>query len=68
MALQLFEFTGYLLNNTIVERLSKYPNVSFFGPIKANEVPKLLAKYDLGIIPYIMDEVNIILKNIIVMY
>jgi teichuronic acid biosynthesis glycosyltransferase TuaH len=57
----LFEFTGYLLNNTIVERLSKYPNVSFFGPIKANEVPKLLAKYDLGIIPYIMDEVN---KNI----
>ena len=57
----LFEFTGYLLNNTIVERLSQYPNVSFFGPIKANEVPKLLAKYDLGIIPYIMDEVN---KNI----
>lgn len=57
----LFEFTGYLLNNAIVERLSKYPNVSFFDPIKANEVPKLLAKYDLGIIPYIMDEVN---KNI----
>jgi glycosyltransferase involved in cell wall biosynthesis len=57
----LFEFTGYLLNNTIVERLSKYPNVSFFGPIKANKVPELLAKYDLGIIPYIMDEVN---KNI----
>ncbi|MFD1613463.1 glycosyltransferase [Gelatiniphilus marinus] len=56
-----FEFTGYLLNKAIVERLSKYPNVSFFGPIKANEVPKLLAKYDLGIIPYLMNEVN---KNI----
>ncbi|NCT08523.1 MAG: glycosyltransferase family 1 protein [Flavobacteriia bacterium] len=56
-----FEFTGYLLNHQIVERLSTYKNVSFFGSVKAEEVPKLLAKYDAGIIPYKMDEVN---KNI----
>lgn len=57
----LFEFTGYLLNHTIQERLSKYENVSFFKSVKSHEVPQLLSKYDLGIIPYKMDEVN---KNI----
>lgn len=56
-----FEFTGYLLNHQIVERLSKYKNVTFFSSVKAEEVPKLLSKYDAGIIPYKMDEVN---KNI----
>lgn len=56
-----FEFTGYLLNHQIAERLSIYQNVSFFSSVKAEEVPKLLAKYDAGIIPYKMDEVN---KNI----
>ena len=56
-----FEFTGYLLNHAIQERLSKYKNVAFFKSVKAHEVPKLLSKYDLGIIPYKMDEVN---KNI----
>ncbi|MFD0988919.1 glycosyltransferase [Mariniflexile jejuense] len=57
----IFEFTGYLLNQNIKERLSKYENVSFFGSVKPNEVPELLSNYDLGIIPYKMDEVN---KNI----
>jgi hypothetical protein len=33
-------------------------NVAFFTSVKAHEVPKLLAKYDLGIIPYKMNEVN----------
>lgn len=56
-----FEFTGYLLNHQIIERLSIYENVSFFSSVKAEEVPKLLSKYDAGIIPYKMDEVN---KNI----
>lgn len=56
-----FEFTGYLLNTNIVDRLSKFDNVSFFKSVKAEEVPALLAKYDLGIIPYKMNEVN---KNI----
>lgn len=57
----LFEFTGYLLNHNIKERLSKYDNVAFFKSVKAHEVPQLLSKYDLGIIPYKMNEVN---KNI----
>lgn len=57
----LFEFTGYLLNQNIKERLSVYKNVTFFKSVKPHEVPELLSKYDLGIIPYKMDEVN---KNI----
>lgn len=56
-----FEFTGYLINQLVKERLSKYKNVAFFNPINANDVPELLAKSDVGIIPYKMDEVN---KNI----
>lgn len=57
----LFEFTGYLLNHDIQDRLSQYKNAAFFKSVQAHEVPKLLAKYDLGIIPYKMNEVN---KNI----
>jgi teichuronic acid biosynthesis glycosyltransferase TuaH len=57
----LFEFTGYLLNHDIQDRLSKYENVTFFKSVQAHEVPQLLSKYDLGIIPYKMNAVN---KNI----
>lgn len=57
----LFEFTGYLLNPAIQELLSIYSNVAFFNSVTAQEVPQLLSKYDLGIIPYKMNEVN---KNI----
>ena len=56
-----FEFTGYLINQLIKERLSIYKNVTFCNPINASDVPELLAKSDVGIIPYLMDEVN---KNI----
>lgn len=56
-----FEFTGDLRNQTIKERLDKYPNVKFFPPIPPYEVPELLSSYDLGVIPYTVNEVN---KNI----
>ena len=56
-----FEFTGDMRNEALKSRLQKYPNVKFFGPVKPNDVPELLAKYDVGIIPYIVNEVN---KNI----
>ncbi len=56
-----FEFTGDLRNYHIKERLEIYPNVQFFPPILANDVPKLLATYDVGIIPYLANEAN---KNI----
>jgi len=56
-----FEFTGDMRNETLKAQLSLFPNVSFSNPIKPNEVPELLATYDVGIIPYIANEVN---KNI----
>jgi len=56
-----FEFTGDMRNEALKSRLQKYPNVRFFDPVKPNDVPELLAKYDVGIIPYIVNEVN---KNI----
>lgn len=56
-----FEFIGDMRNLIMKSRLSKYPNVRFFDPVQPNEVPELLAKYDVGIIPYIVNEVN---KNI----
>ena len=56
-----FEFTGDMRNEALKSRLQNYPNVKFFDPVKPNDVPELLAKYDVGIIPYIVNEVN---KNI----
>ncbi len=56
-----FEFTGDPRNQLLKSQLSKYSNVKFFDPVKPNDVPELLATYDVGIIPYIVNEVN---KNI----
>jgi glycosyltransferase involved in cell wall biosynthesis len=56
-----FEFIGELMNKTIQQRLSVYPNVKFKPPVKPNEVPGLLQKCDVGLIPYICDEYS---KNI----
>ncbi|MEI8084867.1 MAG: glycosyltransferase [Paludibacter sp.] len=53
-----FEFTGDLMNAKVKQRLEKYENVKFFPPINQNDVPKLLATYDVGIIPYLVNEVN----------
>lgn len=56
-----FEFTGDMRNETLRNHLSKYPNVFFYQPVKPKEVPSLLARYDVGIIPYLVNDVN---KNI----
>lgn len=56
-----FEFTGDMRNETLKSRMQKYSNVKFFDPIKPNDVPELLATYDVGIIPYLVNDVN---KNI----
>ncbi len=56
-----FEFTGDMRNEALKSRMRKFANVKFFDPIKPNDVPELLAAYDVGIIPYIVNEVN---KNI----
>lgn len=54
----LFEFTGDMRNSKMKSRLEKYDNVKFFDPVQPNDVPELLAQYDVGIIPYIINEVN----------
>jgi glycosyltransferase involved in cell wall biosynthesis len=56
-----FEFIGDMRNEVMKARLSSYQNVKFFDPVKPNDVPELLSKYDVGIIPYIVNDVN---KNI----
>lgn len=56
-----FHFTGSLRNDAIKQRLGKFPNVRFFPAIKPEEVPALLASYDVGIIPYTITGYN---KNI----
>lgn len=56
-----FEFTGDMRNETMKTRLQTYENVMFFDSVQPNDVPQLLAQYDVGIIPYLMNEVN---KNI----
>ncbi len=54
-------FTGDVRNQQAKERLEKYENVRFYPPVKAEEVPEIISKCDVGIIPYICDEIN---KNI----
>ncbi len=56
-----FEFVGELMNKNIEQHLSGYPNVVFRPPVKPNEVPGLLQKCDVGLIPYICNEYS---KNI----
>jgi teichuronic acid biosynthesis glycosyltransferase TuaH len=56
-----FEFVGDLMNKSIEERLSKYPNVEFKPPVKPDEVPALLSKCDVGLIPYLCTDYT---KNI----
>jgi teichuronic acid biosynthesis glycosyltransferase TuaH len=56
-----FEFTGDMRNSKMKSRLEMYSNVHFYPPVQPNDVPQLLAQYDVGIIPYIMNDVN---KNI----
>lgn len=56
-----FEFTGELMNKTIQQRLASHPNITFKPPVKPDEVPGLLQKCDVGLIPYICDEYS---KNI----
>lgn len=56
-----FEFVGDLMNKSIEPQLSKYANVTFKPPVKPDEVPALLRKCDVGLIPYTCTEYN---KNV----
>lgn len=56
-----FEFTGGIQNQKVMDRLKKYDNVIFQPAVHASEVPDIVAKFDVGIIPYLLSEIN---KNI----
>lgn len=56
-----FEFVGDQMNKTVADQLAKYPNVTFFPPVQAHEVPALLKDCDVGLIPYLCNEYT---KNI----
>jgi teichuronic acid biosynthesis glycosyltransferase TuaH len=53
-----FEFTGDMRNQAMKSRLQQYNNVRFYAPVLPNDVPELLAACDVGMIPYIVNEVN----------
>ncbi len=38
------------------EQLKKHPNVRFFGAQQPNDIPKFMKKFDLGIIPFAMND------------
>lgn len=56
-----FEFTGGVLNPKVVDRLKSYDNVVFNPAVHASEVPALVSTFDVGIIPYVLSDIN---KNI----
>lgn len=56
-----FEFIGDQMNKSVADQLAKYPNVKFFPPVKAHQVPALLHTCDVGLIPYLRNEYT---KNI----
>lgn len=53
-----FVFIGDIRNQDVVESLSQFPNTRFLPPVSPMEVPDLLHDCDVGIIPYICDEIN----------
>lgn len=56
-----FEFIGDVRNLQVKNVLEKFPNVSFLPPVKPYEVPEILRRCDVGIIPYLCTEIN---KNV----
>lgn len=56
-----FEFIGDVRNHKVKNVLEQYPNVTFLPPVKPTEVPERLKKCDVGIIPYLCNEIN---KNV----
>lgn len=53
-----FEFVGSLRNESVKERLEIYPNTNFRPPVRPDEVPALMADCEVGIIPYVVNEIN----------
>jgi teichuronic acid biosynthesis glycosyltransferase TuaH len=54
-----FHFVGRIVFREVSKRLEKFCNVKFFPAVRAEEVPPILAKMDIGIIPYLKNEFTI---------
>ena len=53
-----FEFVGSLRHELVREQLDIYPNTNFRPPVRPDEVPALMADCEVGIIPYIINDLN----------
>ncbi len=53
-----FEFVGSLRNEAVRDRLEPYPNATFRPPVRPDEVPALMADCEVGIIPYLVNDIN----------
>ncbi|WP_045463514.1 glycosyltransferase [Sporocytophaga myxococcoides] len=53
-----FQFIGRVTNEIARMALKKYPNARFMGSRKPYEIPSLLKDMDVGIIPYLKNEVT----------
>lgn len=53
-----FEFIGDPRNREAVDRLCQYSNVTILNPVPPEKVPEILSTCDIGIIPYLANEIN----------
>jgi Glycosyltransferase len=51
-----FVFVGRVTYETGAERLKQFPNVVFMGAKKVQELPALIASFEVGIIPFLKNE------------
>ena len=52
----LFQFIGRVTDSTVTDRLASYANVEFIKPVPPDELPPLLARLRVGIIPFQCNE------------
>jgi glycosyltransferase involved in cell wall biosynthesis len=53
-----FRFVGRVSNEKARQRLKGFPNVTFLGAVAPDEVPQLMGQMDVGIIPYLENELT----------
>ena len=51
-----FEFAGVVSEKTYKERLEKYSNVTFLGTFHPSQLPGILNKWAVGIIPFVKND------------
>lgn len=51
-----FHMVGRVVYEEVPKRLKQYANVKFFPPVNTNDVPPIMGKMDIGIIPYLKND------------